>query len=399
MIKRPQLAESLDTYGKLTKSSSLVLGKEVKVFRSVDEIGRDSIDSLSDDGFFTYGWFKTLETQQSFDFRTIYIAVYEEGKLVALAPCFADLQDHFFVDGPRSIPFMKKLLNLGQMIGFCQRHVLLCYSPFCLRSKVLLRKSREGKHILRLLSNKIDEICEKQGFLFSSFLFVSEFDGLLMENLQNLGYIRSPGTTTLYLDVKWSSFEDYLKSLKHKTRMNIRREIKKCAENGVTIEGRDFKGLSADLSALLSNLFFKYDKSAKNFFDSSFFCKLEEYAEDNAKVFVAEKNNEVVGFSLSMRQGDVLDVFMCGFDYEAQTNTDFTYFNLCYYEPVRWAIEEGIKKIYYRRKAEKVKLNRGCKPERTYSFVKCHNPFIDFLINRALENKLFSYFKSRFLRS
>jgi predicted N-acyltransferase len=398
MIKRTQLAESLDTYGKLTKSSALALSKEVKVFRSVDEIGRDSIDSLSDDGFFTYGWFKTLETQQSFDFRTIYIAVYEGGKLVALAPCFADLQDHFFIDGPRIIPFMKKLLNLGHIIGLCQKHILLCYSPFCLRSKILLRKSREGKLILRLLSKKIDDICEKQGFLFSSFLFVSEFDGLLMENLQNMGYIKSPGTTTLYLDVKWSSFEDYLKSLKHKTRMNIRREIKKCAENGVTIEERDFKGLSANLPVLLSNLFSKYDKNAKNFFDNSFFRNLKEHAKDTAKVFVAEKNDEVVGFSLSMRQSDVLDVFMCGFDYEAQTNTDFTYFNLCYYAPIQWAIEKGIKKIYYRRKAEKVKLNRGCKPERTYSFVKCHSPSLDFLINRALENRLFSYLKSRFLR-
>lgn len=386
MTKRPQFAELFETNGKLAKPSSTVSGKEVKVFRSVDEIGKDSIDSLSDDGFFTYGWFKTLETQQSFDFSPIYIAIYEEGKLVAVAPCFADLQDHFFVDGPRIMPFMKKLLSLGQRIGLCQDHVLLCYSPFCLRSKVLLGKRSEQKLILRLLSKKIDEICEKQRFLFSSFLFVSEFDDLLRENLQSLGYLRSTGTTTLYLDVKWSSFEDYLKSLKRKTRMNIRREIKKCAENGVTIKERDLKGLSANLPVLLSNLFSKYDKNAKNYFDNSFFCKFEEYAKDTAKVFVAEKNDELVGFSLSMRQRDVLDVFMCGFNYEAQTNTDFTYFNLCYYAPIRWAIEEGIKKIYYRRKAEKVKLDRGCKPEKTYSFVKCHKPFAGFLINKALSH-------------
>jgi predicted N-acyltransferase len=380
------------------KFSSLVSGKEVRVFRSVDEIGRDAIDSISNDGFFTYGWFKTLEAQKSFNFHPFYIAVYDEGKLVAVAPCFADLEDHYFIEGPRIIPFMKKLLSLGKRVGFCEDHVLLCYSPFCLRSKVLLEKSGEGKLILRLLSKKIDEICKKQRFLFSSFLFVSEFDKFLVENLQSLGYLQSPGTTTFYLDVKWSSFEDYLKSLTYKTRKNIRREIRKCAENGVFIEERGLEGLSSKLPVLLSNLFWKYDENAENLFNQPFFCKLEEYARDTAKVFVAEKNDEVVGFSMALRQRDVLDVFMCGFDYEAQTKTDFTYFNLCYYAPIRWAIEKGVKKIYYRRKAEKVKLDRGCKPERTHSFIKCHNRLMGFLIKKALENRFYSRLKEWLLR-
>jgi predicted N-acyltransferase len=250
---------------------------------------------------------------------------------------------------------------------------------------------------LRLLSNKIDKICRQHRFLFSSFLFVSEFDRLLMGSLQNMGYLRFLGTTTLYLDVKLPSFEDYLKSLKRKTRQNIRREIRKCAENGVTIEEGDLRDLSMKLSELFSALHSKYQTS-KCAFDSSFFITLSKHARNNTKVFVAEKNNKVVGFSLSVRQGNVLDVFIVGFDYEARTNTDFTYFNVCYYAPIRWAIDEGIKKIYYRFKAEKVKLDRGCKPERTCSFVKCHNAVLGSLINIAAKNPVYSYLKLRFLR-
>jgi predicted N-acyltransferase len=220
----------------------------------------------------------------------------------------------------------------------------------------------------------------------------------LTKNLHNMGYLRSPGTTTLYLDVKWSSFEDYLRSLKHKTRLNIRREIRKCAENGVTIEKRELKDLTAKLSELLSNHILKYAKNAKNIFDPVFFSKLNEYARDKIKVFIAKKNNEVVGFSLFTQHEETLDAWMCGFDYNALTNTDFAYFNLAYYAPIRWAIDEDIKKIYYRRRSEKVKLDRGCKPERTYAFVKCHNALLGFLINMALKNALYSYLKSRFLR-
>ncbi len=39
----------------------MVRQKEVRVFQTVDAI-KDSIDQISNDSFFTYGWFKTLES-------------------------------------------------------------------------------------------------------------------------------------------------------------------------------------------------------------------------------------------------------------------------------------------------------------------------------------------------
>ncbi len=372
--------------------------KEVKVFRSISEIGKESVDSISHDGFFTFEWFKTLETQQSFHIDPIYIGVFEDGDMSALAPCFIDLQDHFFIDGPKNIPFLKLLLSLGQKFGYCQEHVLLCYSPFCLRSKILLKKDPDGKQLLSLLSKTIDNVCKEKRILFSSFLFVSEFDELLMKSLPNLGYWSNAGTSTFYLDVQWKSFEEYLKSLKNMNRHSIRREIRKCAENGVTIKDSDFNDLSERLSGLTANLLSKYNQNSENnIFDAKFFRVLNKYAADKTKVFMAEKNGEIVGFSLSMVQNDVLDVFMCGFDYQAQSSTDFTYFNLCYYAPIQWCIEQGIKKLYYRRKSDRAKLYRGCKKERTFAFVKCQDPVLDFCVNKAINSPVYTQLKSRIL--
>ena len=366
------------------------LQKEVKVFGSVLEIGKDAIDSLSDDPFFTFGWLRTLESQQSFDIAPIYIAIYEGDKLEALAPCFVDQQNQYFIDGPKIMPFMKGLLKLGQKSGYCQSHVLLCYSPFCLRSKILLKKDPQGKLILDLISKKMDDVCRKERILFSSFLFVSEFDELLTNNLKHLGYSRFDGTTTFYLDVQWATFEDYLKSLKSMNRHSIRREMRKCAENGVTIKEINLKDISENLSELVSNLLLKYNKNSTNLFDSGFFSKLNQYARDKTKLFIAEKSNNIVGFSLCLHQKEALDVFICGFNYEVQTNTDFTYFNLCYYAPIKWGIDQGVKKIYYRRKSERAKLYRGCKLERTYSFVKCHDIVLNFCVNNIFKKSVFS---------
>jgi len=353
---------------------------------------------MSNDGFFTFEWFRTLEAQQSFGVAPIYIGVYENGSLEALAPCFIDLQDHFFIDGPKIMPFLKRFLILGRKFGFCQDHVLLCYSPFCLRSKILVKKDQDGKLLLSLISKMIDNICKEKRILFSSFIFVSEFDELLMKNLSNLGYQSNTGTKTFYLDVKWSSFEGYLNSLKSMNRHSVRREIRKCAENGVTIKESDFKDLSEKMSGLVSNLLSKYGSNSNdNIFDSRYFDSLNQYGKNKTKVFVAEKNGEVVGFSLSLHQGNTLDVFMCGFNYQIQTSTDFTYFYLCYYAPIQWGIEHGIKKLYYRRKSDRAKLYRGCKKERTFAFVKCHDPVLGFCLKKVLNNPVYTQLKSRFL--
>jgi predicted N-acyltransferase len=183
----------------------MTLLKEVKAFQSVDAIGRDSINSIADDAFFTYEWFKTLETQKTFGISPIYLAVYDNGNLVGVAPCFIDLLDQYFHYAPQVryiLPALKKMLIIGRRLGFCQEHVSLCYSPFSYRSKVLIRKNSEKNHILSLLAEKIDVVCRQERFLFSSFLFVSEFDKLLMDNLQNFSFLKCPGITTFYFDVQ-----------------------------------------------------------------------------------------------------------------------------------------------------------------------------------------------------
>jgi hypothetical protein len=263
----------------------------------------------------------------------------------------------------------------------------------------LQEKNQEEKLVLSLLAKKIDAICRKERVLFSSFLFVSEFNEFLMEHLQDFSYLKSPGVTTYYLDVSWSNFEDYLKSLKKKTAQNVRREIKKCAENGVTIEELEIRNFSTkEFSELSYNNNLKYDKNARNIFDPSFFSMLNEFASEKTVLFVAKKNKEVVGFCIVLRQGDVDDVWMPGFKYDDLTKVDFAYFNVVYYAPIQWAINKGVRKMYFRNKAERVKLSRGCKPEETFSFVKCHDGLLGPVINGALKTPFCSFLSRRLPR-
>jgi predicted N-acyltransferase len=364
----------------------MTLAIDTKVFKTADGIGREAIDSLVDDGFFTYGWFKTVETSKPINMDPVYVTAYDKGILVAFTPCFYDVADQYFHNAPKVAPSMKSVLNVCNRLRLGQAHVLLCYSPWCYRTKIFVGKGFNEGLLICNLSIKIDVVCKNEKILFSSFLFVSEFDKRLIMCLENLGYHKFLfWEPMLYLDVCWRSFEDYLKSLRSNVRIQVRREIKSCMKNGVTIEEMtEFKDLSTALSDLSLNLCRKYNKCSKRI-DPCFYESLSDYAKANTIVFIARKKDVVVGFSMFLRKEETLDSFLGGFNYELLNKSDFTYFNLFYYTPIRWAIQEGIRKIYYRWGSEKVKYKRGCKPERIYSFVKCHNKLVNSQIGNYMK--------------
>ncbi len=185
-------------------------------------------------------------------------------------------------------------------------------------------------------------------------------------------------------------------SLSCKPRKNIKRELKKSDENGVKIKTiSEFGDLSSVLSNLYSNLYMKYNKRQSPYYDASFFESLSMHAADKTILFVATKNGKIVGFTLCMQQKENLEGFKCGFDYSACSTNDYAYFNLLYYAPIKWAIENGIKEVYYGAGMEEIKLRRGCTPDESFCFVKTHDGILDSLasfynvVPLPLKKKLF----------
>ncbi|MEM2143747.1 MAG: GNAT family N-acetyltransferase [Candidatus Jordarchaeaceae archaeon] len=370
---------------------------DVRVFNKIEDLGRDSLDAISDDPFFTYEWFKTLEEQKDFKIAPFYIAAYHQGELVAFTPCFVDLLDHYFSYCPPVFPYMNRVLRIGNRLKLWNMHVLLCYSPFCFRSKILVNANFKKSLIYSLICLKINEICKKERILFSVFPFIAESDLLLTRTLGNFNYLRFPWLNTLYLPVNWYSFDEYLASFKCSVRRNIRREIMKFNQSGLKLEeDADIIGLSERLSVLYAKTFGKYNRDKTSPYGPSFFSCLGKFCRDKIKLFTAKSGSETVAFCLCLRHRDVADAYMFGSDYNFRTNTDFAYFNLAYYEPIKWAIRDGIGKIFYRLAAEDVKLKLGCKPEKTITFVKCHNKFLAGLV-RAYVYKRYGFKKCNFI--
>lgn len=359
---------------------------EVRILRTIHDFDKPTLNELSDDGFFTYEWFETLEASKTFKIVPRYFVVYEDGKAVAFAPCFIEYESQYSTLEEQT-PWIRRLTKIGNKLGFSLAPPIVCHPPSSHHSRVLFQKGYKRKEILDLLCSRIEERCKKDRVLFSAFPFVSEFDAFLMAGLADCGYTKIPSADMAYLDIKWSSFEEYLAHLSYGKRKTIRREIRQNSKHGITVvQQDDFYALSGVISDQYSNLFMQHMGRRSNL-NPAFFEAVSEHAKGKTRLFVARKNDRVIGFALCLEHKSVMDAYIVGLDYEGLEKTDFTYFNTYYYAPIRTAIEEGFKRIHFRSGSLGAKISRGCGLERTYLFMKCNISPLNYVLRQYARMK------------
>ncbi len=98
---------------------------------------------------------------------------------------------------------------------------------------------------------------------------------------------------------------------------------------------------------------------------------LKEQLGDRCVVYGAFRNGEMVGFAMLVRDRNTGYLPFFGLD---DAKGDFTYFNLCYYQPIGDAIGHGLRHLHFGRLMCELKARRGCRILRTLRFYKGGTP-------------------------
>lgn len=164
------------------------------------------------------------------------------------------------------------------------------------------------------------------------------------------------------LDVRWSSMEDYLQSLGGSRGRNIRREMRVFGAQGYTIDGgrlSDWLDVAADLFAQLER---RYGHDATAAAEAAELHALATCADEYSRILAIRDGGRVIGIMLFFVWEGVVYGRSAGFDYPA-TRQAFEYFNLAYYETIRFAIEHGCRRVEFGMATYRAKLARGARLE------------------------------------
>lgn len=191
-------------------------------------------------------------------------------------------------------------------------------------------------------------------------------EGLMAENQFNT--IQSEPVMILDLDKNWTSFNDYLSSLKTKFRTKAKSAFSK--SQYLTSKELDVEEIAENLSKM-KVLYGNVESNA-----SFNICALNldtyyQFKKELGQNFIIKAyylNNEMVGFLTAMRQENSLDAHFVGIDYNF--NKEHAIYQRMLYDYIDFGISQKVKSINFGRTATEIKSTVGAKPYLLPSYIK-----------------------------
>lgn len=188
----------------------------------------------------------------------------------------------------------------------------------------------------------------------------------------------------------WRDFDDFLGSLNQEKRKKIRQERRKVAEAGVSFRAVHGPDMSGDGWALLLRCYQQtyWEHGNPPYLTPAFFESMRTDMAANWLLFVAEHEAQPIGISLiglhlnAAGQPEVA----YGRYWGALARVDCLHFEACYYQPIEWCIQNGVKRFEGGAQGEH-KMARALLPTPTHSAHWLAHPAFSEAVARYLERE------------
>jgi predicted N-acyltransferase len=321
---------------------------QVRWVNAISQVPKDMWNALAlplNTPFLEWEWLYLLEDSGSICPETgwdpRHLTLWKDDTLVAAAPLYIKThsEGEFVFDyiwarvaAQLSIPYYPKLVGMSPVTpvpGY----------------RFLLAADQDEARLTEFMLREIDGFCAGQGLSGVHFLYT---DPQWRERIIRYGYIAWMHQVFEWPNPGYANFDDYLGSFKKSQRRNIRRERKKLIDQGITIRGLAGREIEPRLFGKMYDFYmatnYKFGPWACNYLTGDFFTRLPDGFGRRVVLMAAyatENSREPLGLALFFRKNDSL----FGRYWGSAAVIDSLHFNTCYYAPIEWAINNGIRRF------------------------------------------------------
>ena len=352
---------------------------EVKVHSSIREIGEDQWDALVGPNrlICTHRYLEAVERSQINDCRYFYPAVYEHGEIVAhTCVYYIGTELDAFARGPvkQAIQGIRK-----RQPDFLVMHSVECGTPVALGNTFSFRDPENRLERLRQLVRAIEGVAGDLGVRILLFRDFYDRECPFFDVLLSEGYRPLDNLPCALMDLPWSSFEEYLNSMRSPYRHKVMDHRKKCMAAGIRFEVvKDFSALAPNLARLWRNSYDHAVEYKREILLPAFFENINTCLGSRSTVILALRKERPVGFALLLHDETELEWLFCGLDYE-HNRQDFIYFNLIYHI-IEFAIQQGFRRLNLGITTIIPKLDVGAEAVPLHMYMKHMNPALNRLV-------------------
>jgi predicted N-acyltransferase len=358
-----------------------------RIVGSINEIDRSDWDRVFGDIPEGYGFYKTVEEANLEDFEFYYLLLYRDGRVVLIAPLFAtEFEPDIAMEG-----LLKKIILVirGFMPNFFTLRTLFVGSVFSENGILGIDKNfTDSRRLIREATVALEEFAARKRLEAVIFKDFTDADcGLLSETLKERDFFTVESFPSVITDLGFGSLDEYLGSLSHSTRKDLRRKLKKARQEAkITVDVvDDAGGMIDDIYRLYLNSFnaatVKFEKLSKKFF-----VDIAGNLKGRAKFFLYYVNGRLAAFNLCFVYDDLLIDKFIGFDFDVSRRYGLYFLSWCF--NVEWCIKNSIHRYQTGQTDYSPKMRLGGRLVPLYICAKHSNAFL---------NRFFA-FASRFLK-
>ena len=315
-----------------------------------------------DDPFTDIRFLRALENSLSVGAETgwspCHVLVSEEDTLIAAMPFYA--KDHSYGE----YIFDWAWANSSHRAGIPYYPKLVSAVPFtpATGSRILHGKEPLDAEVMQALKAGWTRIAQDLGIMSIHVLFTREEQNEQL--IDEWDFMKRLTYQFHWENQGWSSFDEFLGSLRSPSRKQIRKERKTANSEAITIITKRGNELTDDEWEQLYPLYRSTTdaKGAIPYLEPAFFREIKKHYADNLVVVLANDEAQTVAGSISFQKGKHL----YGRYWGCLERYDNLHFEMCYYRLIELAIQEGYTRFEAGAQGTH-KLKRGLLPSPTYS--------------------------------
>ncbi len=355
---------------------------EARFLTSIREVDPQAWDRLVGDGspFNEWAFLAACEAGSAVPSEGVqpaHLLLEQEGTLVGAVPLYVK------ADGRAEFIYDWHWYQLARRLGERYYPKAVGMSPFTPveGSRLLLDPSQDRAAVIPEVARVLETWAQAVGLRGVHLLFAPEAEAAAFEAL---GYLRRLTYQPVWHDSGYGDEEGFLARFRSKDRVKIKREVRRAEEQGIRFEARAGEAIEeadwAAMQAFYQRTCLLYG-TGSDYLKPSTWERLFATWRHRLVLFVGFRGRERLCASLCVRKGS--DLF--GRYWGTREDLPSLYFNAAYYQPLRFALAEGVSRFFAGSGNVTYKYARGLDPYPIHSVHRVFDPRLEGILARHLE--------------
>jgi predicted N-acyltransferase len=324
-----------------------VIGKNFSysIYDGIDRVPEKDWDLVKLDDSITMGsdFWRTIENSKITGVDCNYIVFYDHSFPVALIPCCVIKTDLAIF----SSQWLKNSLGLIRKFfpRFFMLKILECGSPVTINTPQFVKAEIiSTEFFLKQLKIVLTKLSRQKGCLIT---VVRDFEeghnnDAFKSGLKQLGYRWVPSLPNTYLDIKWSTIDEYSNSMRSHYRYKLLKRLARSDGKNLKVElVADFSDRSNELCRQWHVVHQNAKELVREVLTPEFYSEFSNNMGENSQVLLFYSNAVLVAHVLLLKDGSTLRWLYVGRNH---SQTDNLYFYIVY-KTIETAITMGVKKL------------------------------------------------------